>query len=207
MKKATEMLEYEREYAAKGYAAICGSDEVGRGPLAGPVVVAAVIMPLDEDKLIDGIDDSKKLSPKRRETLCDQILATAREYAIVEVSPQEIDDINILNATKKAMREAINSLKGADLALTDALDPGCALPCVPIIKGDAKSYNIAAASIVAKVYRDRLMEKYALEYPGYGFERNKGYGSREHIEAIAKMGLTPIHRRSFVTRMKVGGDE
>ena len=105
------------------------------------------------------------------------------------------------------MREAINSLKGADLALTDALDPGCAPPCVPIIKGDAKSYNIAAASIVAKVYRDRLMGKYALEYPGYGFERNKGYGSREHIEAIAKMGLTPIHRRSFVTRMKVGGDE
>ena len=128
MKKAIEMLEYEREYAAKGYAAICGSDEVGRGPLAGPVVVAAVIMPLDEDKLIDGIDDSKKLSPKRRETLCDQILAAAREYAIVEVSPQEIGDINILNARKKAMRGAINALKCADLALTDALDPGCAPP-------------------------------------------------------------------------------
>ena len=188
-----------------GIHCLCGVDEAGRGPLAGPVYAAAVILP--RGIVIEGLNDSKKLSPKRREALFDRILATAREYAIVEVSPQEIDDINILNATKKAMCEAINSLKCADLALTDALDPGCALPCVPIIKGDAKSYNIAAASIVAKVYRDRLMEKYALEYPGYGFERNKGYGSREHIDAIAQKGLTPIHRRSFVTRMKVGGDE
>lgn len=207
MKKATEMLAFEREYTAKGYRAICGADEVGRGPLAGPVVVAAVCMPLDEDKLIDGIDDSKKLSPKRREALYDKIVAAAREYAIVEVSPAEIDEINILNATKKAMRQAIDSLHCADVALTDALDPGCRIPCVPIIKGDAQSYNIAAASIVAKVYRDRMMDEYAEQYPGYGFERNKGYGSREHIVAIAEKGLTPIHRRSFVTRMKVGGNE
>ncbi len=207
MKKATEMLDYEREYSAKGYTAICGSDEVGRGPLAGPVVVAAVCMPLEEGRLIDGIDDSKKLSPKRRDALYDAILAAARAYNIVEVPPEEIDRINILNATKKAMREAIDGLETADLALTDALDPGCKLPCVPIIKGDAKSYNIAAASIVAKVYRDRMMDEYAAQYPGYGFERNKGYGSREHIAAIAEKGLTPIHRRTFVTRMKVGGNE
>lgn len=207
MKKATEMLEYERKYADMGYTAICGSDEVGRGPLAGPVVVAAVCMPLDADKLIDGINDSKKLSPKRREELFDKIVATARAYDIVEVSPQEIDEINILNATKKAMREAIDGLGIADIALTDALDPSAKLQCVPIVKGDAKSYNIAAASIVAKVYRDRLMDGYAQEYPGYGFERNKGYGTAEHIDAIARLGLTPIHRRSFVTRMKVGGNE
>lgn len=206
MKKAVEMLEYESEYVRQGYCAICGADEVGRGPLAGPVVVAAVCMPLETDKLIDGVNDSKKLSPKRREQLYDVILRTADAYRIAEIAPEEIDSINILNATKKAMREAINALKDrCDLALTDALDPGAELRCVPIVKGDAKSYNIAAASIVAKVYRDRLMDEYAKLYPQYGFERNKGYGTREHIDAIGAYGLCPIHRRSFVTHFAIGG--
>lgn len=199
MKKAVEMLEFEREYTSKGYGAICGMDEVGRGPLAGPVVVCAVVMPLEEDKLIDGIDDSKKLSEKRREALYDKILEVAKAVSVVRVEPEEIDEINILNATKKAMRKAVDDIKDkADIAFVDAVKLDLPIPEVAIIKGDAKSYNIAAASIIAKVYRDRLMYEYAKEYPQYDFASNKGYGTAKHIAALREYGATPIHRRSFI---------
>lgn len=199
MKKAVEMLEYEREYTAKGYNAICGMDEVGRGPLAGPVVVCAIVMPLEEDKLIDGIDDSKKLSEKRREALYDKILSVAKAVSIVRVEPEEIDEINILNATKKAMKQAVEDIKDkADIAFVDAVKLDLPIPEVAIIKGDAKSYNIAAASIIAKVYRDRLMYEYAEKYPEYDFASNKGYGTAKHIAALRQYGATPIHRRSFI---------
>lgn len=199
MKKAVEMLEYEKVYTEKGYNAICGMDEVGRGPLAGPVVVCAIVMPLEEDKLIDGVDDSKKLSEKRREALYDRILCAAKAVSIVRVEPEEIDEINILNATKKAMRQAVEDIKDkADIAFVDAVKLDLPIPEVAIIKGDAKSYNIAAASIVAKVYRDRLMYEYAKEYPQYDFASNKGYGTAKHIAALREYGATPIHRRSFI---------
>lgn len=201
MKKAVEMLEFEREYTSKGYGAICGMDEVGRGPLAGPVVVCALVMPLEEDKLIDGIDDSKKLSEKRREALYDKILEVAKAVSVVRVDPEEIDEINILNATKKAMRKAVDDIKDkADIAFVDAVKLDLPIPEVAIIKGDAKSYNIAAASIVAKVYRDRLMYEYAKEYPQYDFASNKGYGTAKHIAALREYGATPIHRRSFIKK-------
>lgn len=199
MKKAVEMLEFENEYTQKGYKAICGMDEVGRGPLAGPVVVAAVVMPLEADKLIDGVDDSKKLTEKRREALYDKILSVAKAVSVIRVEPAEIDEINILNATKKAMRQAVEEIKDkADIAFVDAVKLDLPLPEVAIIKGDAKSYNIAAASIIAKVYRDRLMLEYDKEYPAYDFASNKGYGTAKHIAALKEYGATPIHRRSFI---------
>lgn len=199
MKKAVEMLDFEREYTAKGFSAICGMDEVGRGPLAGPVVVCALVMPLDEDKLIDGVDDSKKLTEKRREALYDKILAVAKAVAIVRVEPEEIDEINILEATKKAMRKAVDEIKDkTDLAFVDAVKLDLPVPEVAIIKGDAKSYNIAAASIIAKVYRDRIMREYAEIYPEYDFASNKGYGTAKHIAALKEFGATPVHRRSFI---------
>lgn len=199
MKKAVEMLEFENEYTQKGYKAICGMDEVGRGPLAGPVVVAAVVMPLEADKLIDGVDDSKKLTEKRREALYDKILAVAKAVSVIKVEPAEIDEINILNATKKAMRQAVEEIKDkADIAFVDAVKLDLPLPEVAIIKGDAKSYNIAAASIIAKFYRDRLMLEYDKEYPAYDFASNKGYGTAKHIAALKEYGATPIHRRSFI---------
>lgn len=199
MKKAVEMLDFEREYSAKGYRAICGMDEVGRGPLAGPVVVCALVMPLDEDKLIDGVDDSKKLTEKRREALYDKILAVAKAVSVVRVEPDEIDEINILEATKKAMRKAVDEIKDkTDLAFVDAVKLDLPVPEVAIIKGDAKSYNIAAASIIAKVYRDRIMCEYAKQYPEYDFASNKGYGTAKHIAALKEYGATPVHRRSFI---------
>lgn len=199
MKKAVEMLEFENEYAKRGYKAICGMDEVGRGPLAGPVVVCAIVMPLDGDKLIDGVDDSKKLSEKRREALFDKITAAATALSVVRVEPREIDEINILEATKKAMKKAVDEIKDkADIVFVDAVKLDLPLPTLAIIKGDAKSYNIAAASIVAKVYRDRLMKEYAEQYPQYDFASNKGYGTAKHIAALRQYGATPIHRRSFI---------
>lgn len=199
MKKAVDMLEYENEYSEKGYKAICGMDEVGRGPLAGPVVVCALVMPLEADKLIDGIDDSKKLSEKRREALYDKILAAAKAVSVVRVEPDEIDEINILEATKKAMRKAVCDIADkTDLAFVDAVKLDLPVPEVAIIKGDAKSYNIAAASVVAKVYRDRLMREYAEIYPEYDFASNKGYGTAKHIAALSEYGPTPIHRRTFI---------
>ena len=190
------MKTFERKYA--DYSFICGIDEAGRGPLAGPVYAAAVILP--NDIIIKGINDSKKLSEKKREELYDVITKEAVAWAVGYASPERIDEINILQATYEAMREAIGKLSPApDLLLNDAVTiPEVVIPQVPIIKGDAKSVSIAAASIVAKVTRDRLMEEYDKVLPGYGFASNKGYGSAEHIKALQTLGPTPIHRRSFI---------
>lgn len=190
------MYSYENEYCS--FTAICGIDEVGRGPLAGPVVAGAVILPKD-DKILY-LNDSKKLSAKKREELSDIIMERAISVSIAEVSHERIDEINILQATYEAMRKAVHNLSvSPDILLNDAVTiPGLSMKQVPIIKGDAKSASIAAASIVAKVYRDRLMVEYDKLYPGYGFGENKGYGSQAHINAIKSLGPSPIHRMSFI---------
>lgn len=191
------LKKYEREYEACGY--ICGIDEVGRGPLAGPVVAGAVILPKDCNILY--INDSKKLSEKKREELYDIIMEQAVATGIGMVGPGRIDEINILQATYEAMREAIHNLSVTpDILLNDAVTiPEVQIRQIPIIKGDAKSISIGAASIIAKVTRDRLMVEYDKVMPEYGFASNKGYGSKEHIEALKKYGPSPIHRRSFIT--------
>ena len=190
------LKKYEKEYSMYNY--ICGIDEVGRGPLAGPVVAGAVILPKDCDILY--INDSKKLSAKKRDELYDEIMEKAVATGIGMASHERIDEINILQATYEAMREAISKLNPKpDILLNDAVNiPLVDIRQVPIIKGDAKSISIGAASIIAKVTRDRLMEQYDEMYPGYGFASNKGYGSAEHIEQIKKSGPCPIHRRSFI---------
>ncbi len=193
----TENLKiYEQKYA--DYEFICGIDEVGRGPLAGPVVACAVILPKDCQILY--INDSKKLSSKKREELYDVIMEQAVAVGIGMRSPQRIDEINILQATYEAMREAIGKLDPQPtLLLNDAVTiPEVSIRQVPIIRGDAKSISIGAASIVAKVTRDRLMVEYDRIMPEYGFAANKGYGSAAHIEALKKYGPTPIHRKSFI---------
>lgn len=191
------MMEYERKYEHLGY--LCGIDEVGRGPLAGPVVACAVILPKDHEILY--LNDSKKLSAKKREELYEVIQKEAVSIGVGMASPARIDEINILQATYEAMRQAVSKLSVCpQLLLNDAVTiPQIEIPQVPIIKGDAKSASIAAASIVAKVTRDRLMVEYDKAMPGYGFASNKGYGSSEHIEALKKYGPSPIHRASFIT--------
>ena len=190
------MSTFEEEY--KDYPYICGIDEVGRGPLAGPVVAGAVILPKDCDILY--INDSKKLSAAKREELYDIIMEQAVATGLGTIGPDRIDEINILQATYEAMREAISKLDPQpDLLLNDAVTiPQVEIHQVPIIKGDAKSVSIAAASIVAKVTRDRLMEEYDQVLPGYGFAKHKGYGTKEHIQALKNLGPTPIHRQSFI---------
>lgn len=190
------LKEYERKYSDCAY--IAGIDEVGRGPLAGPVVAGVVILPKNCNILY--INDSKKLSEKKREELYDIITKEALAFATAVVSPQRIDEVNILNATYEAMREAIGKLKiKPDILLNDAVNiPGVDIKQVPIIKGDAKSISIGAASIIAKVTRDRMMVEYDKLYPEYDFASNKGYGSAKHIEALKKYGKCPIHRDSFI---------
>lgn len=202
--RTEQMKRYENEYDSYTY--ICGIDEVGRGPLAGPVVAGAVILPKDKD--IYYLNDSKQLSEKKREELYDVIMQEAVAVGLGEVSPERIDEINILQATYEAMRQAISKLEPQpDLLLNDAVKiPLVEIPQVPIIKGDAKSVSIAAASIVAKVTRDRMMVEYDRLYPEYGFSSNKGYGAAAHIEALKKYGPTPIHRRSFITHFLSVGD-
>lgn len=196
IQRIENLKQYERQYS--DYRFICGIDEVGRGPLAGPVVAGAVILPKDCHILY--INDSKKLSEKKREELYDVIMDQAVAVGIGMVGPGRIDEINILQATYEAMREAIGKLSPQpDLLLNDAVTiPKVLIRQVPIIKGDAKSISIGAASIVAKVTRDRLMVEYDKVMPEYGFASNKGYGSAAHIEALKKYGPTPIHRRSFI---------
>lgn len=196
LKRIKEMRTYEDKYS--NYTYICGIDEVGRGPLAGPVMAAAVILPKDCNLLY--INDSKKLSEKRREELYDEIMEQAISVGVGSIPPNRIDEINILNATYEAMKQAIGNLTVTpDILLNDAVTiPGVSIEQVPIIKGDAKSISIAAASIIAKVTRDRIMTAYDKVFPGYYFASNKGYGSKEHIEALKKMGPTPIHRVSFL---------
>ena len=196
-KRMYKMFSYEREYGEYEY--ICGIDEVGRGPLAGPVVAAAVILPKDCDILY--LNDSKQLSAKKREELSGIIMENAVAYGFGSADEKRIDSINILNATYEAMREAINNLAvKPDILLNDAVTiPGVKIRQVPIIKGDAASASIAAASIIAKVKRDRFMEEMDKKYPGYFFSSNKGYGGdKRHIEALKRMGPSPIHRMSFI---------
>ncbi|MEG1847474.1 MAG: ribonuclease HII [Lachnospiraceae bacterium] len=193
------MFQYERQYAAYTY--ICGIDEVGRGPLAGPVMAGAVILPKDCDILY--LNDSKQLTAQKRDELYDIIMEQALATGIGTVSPKRIDEINILQATYEAMREAIQNLAVVpDILLNDAVTiPQVTQKQIPIIKGDAKSASIAAASIIAKVTRDRLMEQYDSIMPEYGFASHKGYGSASHIAAIRKYGPSPIHRSTFLTNI------
>ncbi len=190
-------LLYERKYLESGLTHVAGVDEVGRGPLAGPVVCAAVIMPFDE--LIDGVTDSKKLSEKKRNELSEKIKEKAICYSIFEVWQDEIDELNILNAVKKCMVGAVKGLKNQpDITLVDGVDTHLDINAEYIVKGDLKSYTIGCASILAKVYRDNLMVEYAKEFPEYGFDKHKGYGTKIHIEKIKEIGPCKLHRKTFI---------
>ena len=194
-----KLKEYENELQNKGFEYICGIDEAGRGPLAGPVVVASVIMP--KDSIIEGINDSKKVSEKKREKLYDLILEQAISYGVGIIGQDEIDDINILNATKKGLTNSLKELtQRPDLILVDALThiETLGIPYESIIKGDAKCYSISAASIIAKVTRDRIMREWDKIYPQYGFATHKGYGTSAHINAIKEYGPCPLHRKTFI---------
>ena len=196
-----DWLEFEKEAAAKGYKAVCGVDEAGRGPLAGPVCAAAVILP--ENTIIEGVNDSKKLSEKKREALFDVIKEQALSYSIAFASVEEIEEMNILNATMLAMKRAVEGLDvKADYAMIDGNRlPNLDIDSEFIIKGDAKSMSIACASILAKVSRDRLLYKYAEEFPEYSFDKHKGYGTKVHVEALEKYGPCKYHRLSFLTKI------
>lgn len=199
LERLTKLKQIEQNFHNQGIKYIAGIDEAGRGPLAGPVVVACCIMP--EDSMIEGVNDSKKVSEKKRELLYEQIIEEAVSYSVAIVSEKEIDDINILNATKKGLTTAISELKvKPDLILVDALDKinTLGIPYKPIIKGDASAYSISAASIIAKVTRDRIMRQMDEIYPEYGFAKHKGYGTAAHIVAIKEYGPCDIHRRSFI---------
>ena len=191
-------FDFENEKYAEGYTAVCGCDEAGRGPLCGPVVAAAVVLP--EGLVIEGLDDSKKLSEKKREALFDIIKEKAVAYAIAEASPAEIDEINILNASMLAMRRAVEALPHpADFALIDGnCSRGFTIPTQTVVKGDAKSASIAAASILAKVTRDRGCIELDREYPEYGIAKHKGYPTKDHMDAVRTHGVAPIYRRSFL---------
>ena len=204
LERLTKIKEIEKDLYNKGFNNICGIDEAGRGPLAGPVVVAGVIMP--KDSMIEGINDSKKVSEKKREKLYDLIIEEAISYSVAIIGQDVIDDINILNATKEGVTKVVDGLDvKPDLIIIDALDHinTRGIPYEPIIKGDAKCYNIAAASILAKVTRDRIMREWDEVYPQYGFVQHKGYGTAKHIQAIKDYGLTPIHRKSFTKKFVV----
>lgn len=193
------MLDYEKNFSQ--FKLIAGMDEAGRGPLAGPVCCACVIMPLDTDKIINGVNDSKKLTEKKREALFDQIIERAIDYKICFVDEKTIDKINILEATKQGMEDCVWGLKiKPDIILIDAVKglKTCGIRNEPIIKGDALSYNIACASILAKVSRDRLMLEFDKKYPQYNFAKHKGYGTKEHIENLKKYGKCEIHRDTFI---------
>ncbi len=199
LERLEQMSVYEKEYDSCGL--VCGVDEAGRGPLAGPVVAAAVILPKDDKILF--VNDSKKLSEKKREALFDEIKEKAVSYGIGIVDHKRIDEINILQATFEAMREAVGQLTPApSVCLNDAVTiPGIDIKQVPIVKGDAKSVSIAAASILAKVTRDKIMVGLGEKYPEYGFEKHKGYGTKAHTEAILKYGPVPEHRRTFLKKL------
>ncbi|HBO48678.1 MAG TPA: ribonuclease HII [Clostridiales bacterium] len=193
------MFDYESECLNLGYKLIAGMDEAGRGPLAGPVCVAIAIMPLEKDKIIEGINDSKKLSEKKREALFEKIINTAISYHIEFVDEKTIDNINIMNATKLGMHKCINSIDvRPDMVLIDAVKLDTDIPTKSIIKGDALSYNIACASILAKVSRDRYILSLDEKYPMYNFKKHKGYGTKEHIENLKKYGPCPVHRKTFI---------
>ncbi len=198
IERLTTLKEMEKKLHERGFKNICGIDEAGRGPLAGPVVVAGVIMP--ENSMIEGVNDSKKVSEKKREKLYDLIIEEAISYSVAIIDQNVIDEINILQATKQGLTQVVETLKvKPDLILVDALEHinTKGIPYEAIIKGDAKCYSISAASIIAKVTRDRIMREWDEIYPQYGFIKHKGYGTKAHIEAIREFGLTPIHRKTF----------
>lgn len=198
LERLKQLKELEKDLYQKGFKNICGIDEAGRGPLAGPVVIAGVIMP--ENSMIEGVNDSKKVSEKKREKLYDLILEEALSYSVAIIGHDVIDEINILNATKQGVTSVVDGLDiKPDLIIVDALTHinTRGIPYESIIKGDSKCYNIAAASIIAKVTRDRIMRQWDEIYPQYGFINHKGYGTAKHIEAIKEFGLCPIHRKSF----------
>lgn len=198
LERLTKLKEIEESVYEEGYNYICGIDEAGRGPLAGPVVVASVVMP--KDSMIEGVNDSKKVSEKKREKLYDLITEEAISYGVGIISQEEIDEINILNATKKGLTESLKQLETKpEIILVDALREinTLGIPYRSVIKGDAKIYSIACASIIAKVTRDRIMKEWDKIYPQYGFISHKGYGTAKHIAAIKECGLCPLHRRSF----------
>lgn len=197
------LKEIDKEFFNKGLSYVAGIDEAGRGPLAGPVVVACVIMP--KNSMIEGINDSKKISEKKRETLYEKILEEAISYGVGIINQEEIDEINILQATKKALTEAVKSMEiKPQVILVDALTgiDTIGIPYKSIIKGDAKSYSIGAASIIAKVTRDRIMREWDKVYPQYGFAGHKGYGTAKHMQAIREYGICPLHRKTFVKNIK-----
>lgn len=195
------MLTFEKQHIQNGCVLIAGMDEAGRGPLAGPVTVCAVIMPLDEANIIDGVNDSKQLSAKKREELFDKIVAKALDYSISFVDEKTIDQINILNATKQGMQECVAKLKlKPDMVLIDAVKLPLPVPSQSIIHGDALSYSIACASILAKVSRDRFMTSISSRYANYNFAKHKGYGTKEHIEKLREFGVCDIHRKTFVEK-------
>lgn len=200
------MFDFEDKYIKLGAKYISGTDEAGRGPLAGPVCVASVVMPLDKESIIEGVNDSKKLSEKKRNELYVQILEKALAVSAVMIDEKVIDNINILNATKQGMVQSINELSvKPDVALIDAVKLDINTKTESIVQGDARSYSIACASIVAKVTRDLEMQKLHIIYPQYGFDKHKGYGTKLHIENIKKHGLCDSHRRSFVGKIVSGG--
>lgn len=203
-KEQIDMLKYERYYYKTGKTVIAGCDEVGRGPLAGPVVCAAVVMPLKKELIIEGVDDSKKLSPKKRDILYDKIIEVALDYEVGFIDEKIIDEINILQATKLCMKKAINKLKvKPDIVLIDAVkDLDIRHAYHSIIKGDQLSYSIACASIVAKVTRDRFMVELDKKYPIYNFKQHKGYGTKYHIEQLKTYGECEIHRQTFIKNFK-----
>ena len=201
LERLNNLKEEEKNLHSRGFKNICGIDEAGRGPLAGPVVIAGVIMP--EDSMIEGVNDSKKVSEKKREILYDKIIEEAISYSVAIIGQDVIDEINILNATKKGLTNVVGGLDvRPDLIIVDALEhiDTKGIPYESIIKGDAKCYSIAAASILAKVTRDRIMREWDLVYPQYGFAKHKGYGTAFHIQAIKEYGLCPIHRKSFTKK-------
>jgi len=198
-------LRFEKEYALKGYKNIAGTDEAGRGPLAGPVVCACCIMPLDN--LIDGVKDSKKLTEKQRENLYRAITERAVSFAVSVIDRDEIDKINIYNAARLGMQRAVEAMHvRPDFVLADGnMKLNLPMPYLSVVKGDDLSYNISAASIIAKVTRDRLMIKYDKQYPQYNFAANKGYPTAEHYKRLAEFGECPLHRKTFLTKFYQGG--
>lgn len=196
-----DWLLYENEAYERGYKSVCGVDEAGRGPLAGPVCAAAVVLP--KGLIIDGVNDSKKLTEKKREALFDTITEQALDWSVAFATVEEIEEINILNAAMLAMKRAIEGLKNpVDFAIIDGnKKPDLNIDCEAVVKGDAKSMSVAAASILAKVSRDRILRQYALDYPQYGFDKHKGYGTKVHVEALKKYGPCEVHRPSFLKKI------
>lgn len=196
-----DWLYYENTAYEKGYNLVCGVDEAGRGPLAGPVCAAAVVLP--KGLILEGVNDSKKLTEKKREALFDVITEQALDWSIAFATVEEIEEINILNAAMLAMKRAVEGLKNpVDFAIIDGnRKPPLEIDCEAVVKGDAKSMSVAAASILAKVSRDRILRQYAVDYPQYGFEKHKGYGTKVHVEALKKYGPCEVHRPSFLKKI------